>query len=742
MKAGLTAQQGEKEKKMSRLTIALAAVFVLGLNSGAMAQEGGSSGRATVLDTVVVTAGRSEEQLKSVSQSVTVIDEKEIERTGAKNLPDLLKQQGLTFTQLGVDNGAASVSIRGIATQRGTALQNEPVLVLLDGRRIGTGNITNIPLDNIGRVEVLRGAAAVQYGTDAVGGVINLISKRGGEQFKAFAEQDFGTWDRAKTSLGFSGMVGDVDFSLGGSYYDAGPAATGDGSLYKFNNNGARRLLGGLNLGYNFNEVHRLGLVVSYADGIYARGSQIYELQNFPTDYNHDSRNDRKNFSWDLKYDGGLPEANLTWTARYYHGMDTETSIQGYSYYNLPVMPYDSVRGANRTSYDYTAMFDGASLSGSWNNELLYLTAGLEYYGIDYDRYVKPYYSSATATTPAAITGAHYGSSENYAGFLLAKVALLDETLWLSGGLRYDRYKVEMDPYNTPNNGEKTSAEKGTWNPSFGVSYLPLDWLKVRANYAHSFRMPQPMYQMGARATSATVAASNFEYLANPNLGPETAKSWDLGTDVYYGPLTLGLTYFSIDYEDEIAPTPNLCTAPGPPYVAPNVCSQTGQAGLRQYRNTPGTTEYRGLELYADWQMGETFGWNFELKPYIIGTRIFRAMNEDTELGIGSAGDSYSFGLVFDHEEHGLRASVDGTYYGHQLSSSSGSQVEYGGDTIWDLHLAKRLYEWPDMGRLTLKADIFNVGDKLYKIGGSGTATNLGYYGEGRSFMLGLRYEY
>jgi Outer membrane cobalamin receptor protein len=135
--------------------------------------------------------------------------------------------------------------------------------------------------------------------------------------------------------------------------------------------------------------------------------------------------------------------------------------------------------------------------------------------------------------------------------------------------------------------------------------------------------------------------------------------------------------------------------------------------------------------------MGKTFGWNFELKPYVNLTKMFRFFNVEKQAKTGNVAElSVSYGLVFDHDDLGLRASIDVMYLGKQLPHyTSSNQVEFGGDTVIDLHLAKRLYEWPDKGRLILKADILNLTDKFYE-------TTTSYPQEGRSFILGLRYEY
>jgi Outer membrane cobalamin receptor protein len=501
----------------------------------------------TVLDTVVVTAGRSEEQIKSLSVAVTVITEKDIERAGAQTLPDLLKQQGITLRSAGAGTGSGTIAIRGFTT---TTNPNESgtVLIMLDGRRIGNNDIGFIPLQNIGRVEIIRGAASVQYGSEATGGVINLISKRGGEKFEAFAEQSIGSRDRYQTQAGFSGEVGKLDYSLGGSYYTSGDADVGGGKGRYLNTATDGKFLGGLNVGYNFNEDHRLGLVASITDGTYGRSGAYTGNSDRAT--NPYGQTNRSNYSWDLRYEGGLPDANLTWMARYYQGKTI----------------YETASNWNTKAgyYEYTGEFEGASLSGNWNNGLLYVTGGLDYYKMEY-----------TKTTTPPPTAHQY----DYAGFLLAKLAFLDDTLWFNGGLRYDQYDIESGAdASTGDIVQSLKQDKATY--SFGVSYLPLDWLKLRTSYSTSFKMPEPISQMRENPCSG---ATCIHYRANSALKPESSKGWEVGSDVYYGGLTWGLTYFNVDYENKIESA----------QLSPPV---GGRNEVRQYQNLSGQTEYRGLE--------------------------------------------------------------------------------------------------------------------------------------------------
>lgn len=125
--------------------------------------------------TLVITANRVEQPVSSVLAPVVVIDRAEIESRQVQSLPDLLKTlPGVQITTLGGRGHMSSLFIRGTNSNHS--------LVLMNGRPIaamvaGTPDLSQIPLGNIERIEYIRGPRAAVYGSDAIGGVINLITK-------------------------------------------------------------------------------------------------------------------------------------------------------------------------------------------------------------------------------------------------------------------------------------------------------------------------------------------------------------------------------------------------------------------------------------------------------------------------------------------------------------------------------------------------------------------------------------
>lgn len=129
------------------------------------------------LDTMVVTATRTEMSVKEAPSAVQVVDSKKLEQTQAKTLHDALKG-ALGVNVFNDFQGRSNVSIRGSESRH--------VLILVDGKRLGgeaaynsanAWDVDRIRMEDVEKVEIIRGPAGALYGSDAMGGVINVVTK-------------------------------------------------------------------------------------------------------------------------------------------------------------------------------------------------------------------------------------------------------------------------------------------------------------------------------------------------------------------------------------------------------------------------------------------------------------------------------------------------------------------------------------------------------------------------------------
>lgn len=176
-------------------------VVLLISNAGAQPPPG-----PVILDPIVVTASRSPQRLIDLVADVTVIDGDEIARGGAQGIVALLQRQpGVEIIQNGGVGATAGVFLRGANAAQ--------TLVLVDGMRVASASsgataLEAIPPEQIDRIEILRGPASSLYGADAIGGVIQVFTKRGTSGVHANASIGYGTYDTFAASAGVSGGSG------------------------------------------------------------------------------------------------------------------------------------------------------------------------------------------------------------------------------------------------------------------------------------------------------------------------------------------------------------------------------------------------------------------------------------------------------------------------------------------------------------------------------------------------------
>ncbi|MDD4953093.1 MAG: TonB-dependent receptor [Desulfovibrionaceae bacterium] len=185
------------------------------------------------MDEVVVTGDRLEEDVNDIPRNVTVITREDIEKAPSNNMVDLLAREAGVYVQktLASDKKAV-VDIRG---QGSTATSN--VLVLIDGRRYNPVDSSGpdfscINLSQVERIEVMRGAGGVIYGNGAVGGVINIITRRPVEGVDGRVYAGYGSYRTSDVQAGLRGRKQGFSFSLNAATHDS-QGFRDNGQLYK-----------------------------------------------------------------------------------------------------------------------------------------------------------------------------------------------------------------------------------------------------------------------------------------------------------------------------------------------------------------------------------------------------------------------------------------------------------------------------------------------------------------------------
>ncbi len=179
----------------------------------------GYSAENIALDDVVVTATRTAQARKNIIADVTVIGREEIERAGSASVADILRRQ--PGVQVGTNGGAGAISSIFL---RGT--NSDHVVVLVDGLRInsltaGTTAFENIPIAQIEKIEILRGPASSLYAAGAIGGVIQIFTKRDTSQKpRVHAAAGLGSYDTKKAEASIHGKYKDLQYGFNVSSLD------------------------------------------------------------------------------------------------------------------------------------------------------------------------------------------------------------------------------------------------------------------------------------------------------------------------------------------------------------------------------------------------------------------------------------------------------------------------------------------------------------------------------------------
>ena len=676
--------------------------------------QGEARSNSATLDTVVVTATRSEEKLREVTSNVTVITEETIKKSSASDVRQLLRQNGIEVGSGSTTVGAQQVVLRGMRTtwEQGTGDLTSGTLILLNGRRIGGPSPEFIGLANVERIEIIRGPAAVQYGPSAMSGVVNIITKRGGEKPEIRAEAGAGSNDLERLKLAASGQAGDgrVDFSFGAGQQYQGDYKTGEGWVWEHGRDGNKQ---GINadVGLKLEDGHRLG-VNYYYSGVLGAAFPNNQSSPFnpgvkPADTGYYEA-DTKLYNTAITYDGTTDEKDWSWQGRgsfgrYHYDQQAKTSYPSKSKYTTDIKNLTGLLG-----YDAGGLF---ALSG-----------GLDYYGYEMDNVVIASYGNSRTAPEYTDVGT----------FLSGKLRFFENSLIFSAGGRYDSYEVERGT--TLNNESRSETN---FSPSVGLAYLPVDWLKLRTNLSRGFRMP----------TASQLYANYGTAYANPDLKPEKSKTWEVGADTSWEFLNAGLTYFHSKYVDKIQGIPTGLSWPAPSTTNINLTGAT----------------IAGYELALSADLGQALHKDWTLRPYVNLTYLSTLRNEDyasypsnywSVPGQQAKGfdDTFpfvskmtmSYGLDFVEPNIDLLFNVNASYGGEQLSADwtqdtstppYGKMMHHTPGTVVGMMVEQGIWQFPDAGKLKLRAEVNNLFDADYRSGST-------YPGPGRNFYVGLVYQY
>lgn len=241
---------------------------------------------------IVVTATRQPTRVDQALADVTIIDREEIERSGGGTIADLLaRQPGIQTSSSGGAGSATSFYVRGTRTDQ--------TKILVDGLPINSIDLSGsplryMPLDNVERIEILRGPASTLYGADAVGGVIQIFTRKGAPGLKADGFIGFGTEKTFQASAGVSGGNEQWRFRIEGNHHSTdGISSRKDATNRDADRDGYRNGGAAASLSFLPARGHELGV-------IYRRNEGRTHYDESPPNSALDSHVDFRTEQWQL----------------------------------------------------------------------------------------------------------------------------------------------------------------------------------------------------------------------------------------------------------------------------------------------------------------------------------------------------------------------------------------------------------------------------------------------------------
>jgi outer membrane receptor protein involved in Fe transport len=592
------------------------------LAEGATTAPSGSEapGAPARLDPVVVSAGRVEQALQEVPANVTVLTREDIERSAARTVDDLLRQiPGFSLfrrsSSLVANPTTQGVSLRGIGPSGVSR-----TLVLLDGVPLndpfgGWVYWSKVPLESIERIEVVRGGGSALYGNYAVGGVINIVTRKP-EATGVQGKIDGGMRDTVDANLETNVVKGPLGLSLRGNVF-----STGGYPIIQENQRGA------VDIDANSRHQTFIGRL-EYAPltnaSLYLGGSYFNEDRGNGTPLQENATE-----AGYIAAGGKLQTGDGSdWQATIYSQLQTFHSTFSRIF---------DIRNSEVLTLDQEVPSTGVGGSLQWTKRLFpahLVTAGIDARWIDGESDEGIFNFAGTTVTSRR----EAGGGQRFVGIFAQDIFTPLPRLQITGALRFD-YWQNRDAFRTDrtiatdtitNIGFPTKTDTAI-SPKFAVLYRATDTLSLRASAYQAFRAPtlNELYRQFRVASVVT--------LANSDLGPERLTGGEIGLDYAVGEKWLGkLTGFWNELKDPISNV-TLATPVAADCPSGTVCRQRQNLGRTRSRGIEAELHYRPLkawDVFASYLYNESEVVKFPTDPSLEGKRVPQVPKHTYTLGV------------------------------------------------------------------------------------------------------------
>ena len=475
--------------------VVLVVTLLVSLVPGVGAQD--RSEPSPRVDPVVVTATKVETPAERLGSAVTVITEEEMRAQNIMRVEDVLRAvPGVEVIRQGGPGKLVNVTIRGANANQ--------VQIMVDGLRVksptlGQFDFADLALDAIDRIEIVRGPQSTLHGADAIGGVINIITKKGAGKPSAFASFEGGSFSTFREQLGGSGALGPFNFAISASKLDSrGQERTFD------NDDTDQRSVAG-RFGVDFPWKGELSL-----SGRYLKSEIDVPFMGFaPFSRDPDAQQQSETYLYNLRYD----QIVMPWwrlAARIGQFWNNTGNQNG----PLPPgdFPFESQVNVRRREYELLNTWDMGKINT--------LTLGLEH------------------RKEAGESRDTFREDVTTQSFFVQDELRLFERVFLGGGVRL----------------EDSDAFGSEWTPRLSIAILIKETdTKIRGGWAKGFRAPTINDLFFPDLTGGFCPP-----FGNPSVEPERSKSWEAGIDQRFWDkrVRLSATYFRNEFRNLITAVP------------------------------------------------------------------------------------------------------------------------------------------------------------------------------------------
>ncbi|MBK5144859.1 TonB-dependent receptor [Budviciaceae bacterium BWR-B9] len=494
---------------------------------------------------MVVTASGVEQRFKDAPASISVVTAEQLEKemgTASTDLADILERVAGVSKAIGTDV-SSGIQLRGMPASY--------TLLLVDGKRIGSSNglkttqqnyfddINWIPVESIERIEIVRGPMSTLYGSDAMGGVVNIITKKNNKEWNGALT--IGTRQPEDSKSGetttYTGSVGGplgngFTLRMNGSWNKRDADKTDTGALrWGSGQEGKKRYSYGADLSWDITDNHQvsIGTLQGTEEGIPGE-----TLDGDEVGLRGISKLERENYS--AAYRGLFDFGSVRLTAYENKYKNSASDVPVISGGSLVGTEDTKIRGKDKIiEGDINLPFElwlphNVTIGGQWMKEELNNPR-----------------SMGTNKYAAASYGTHTGEATSKGVFVEDQIGLLDD-LTLTLGVRYDDTEY----------GDQTT-------PRAYLVYQANDYLTLKGGYSEGFKAPtirqaSPGFVEESKGAGcngyADYTGGGCYIVSNGNLKPETSENWEVGALFNYEGWDAGITFFDSRFKNKLATAP------------------------------------------------------------------------------------------------------------------------------------------------------------------------------------------